>query len=313
MALTKVTNDLQDALAAAQPTITSTGLLTNFTSTGIDDNATSNAITIDSNQNVTLGVPNSVNLSGATTELTLGDTGNTDNDGFGISFVHNTTELNAYVLGQKSAMTLGTVGATPVNIVTNNASRLVIDGSGAVSCTDNLTANGVTIGASDVRSSSNVLTLGGTSERMRIHNSGVVTMPFQPSFAMTGSHPAGWFNTVGVLNFATTITNVGGHYSTATKRFTAPVAGVYSISATVLYSVNNGSGHTYIRKNLQPVVNIAHPSNSSTGEYNMSGHTVCIPLAVNDYVDVHLSTAYSSGNGLYVGGAYSSFSGFLIG
>ena len=34
-------------------------------------------------------MPNSVNLSGATTELTLGDTGNTDNDGFGISFVHN--------------------------------------------------------------------------------------------------------------------------------------------------------------------------------------------------------------------------------
>ena len=98
----------------------------------IVDGGNATAITIDSNENVTLGVPNSVNLSGATTELTLGDTGNTDNDGFGISFVHNTTELNAYVLGQKSAMTLGTAGATPLNIVTNNSARMVIDSSGRV-------------------------------------------------------------------------------------------------------------------------------------------------------------------------------------
>ena len=55
MALTKVNNDLQDALAAAQPTITSTGTLTNFTSTGIDDNATSNAITITSDEKVAIG------------------------------------------------------------------------------------------------------------------------------------------------------------------------------------------------------------------------------------------------------------------
>ena len=45
---------------------------------------------------------------------------------------------------------------------------------GSVSATGNITANGVTIGASDVRSSSNVLTLGGTSERLRIDSSGNV-------------------------------------------------------------------------------------------------------------------------------------------
>jgi len=56
MALTKVTNDLQDALAAAQPTITSTGTLTGFTSTGIDDNATSTAITITSDEKVGIGI-----------------------------------------------------------------------------------------------------------------------------------------------------------------------------------------------------------------------------------------------------------------
>jgi hypothetical protein len=45
---------------------------------------------------------------------------------------------------------------------------------GSVSATGNITANGVTIGASDVRSSSGVLTLGGTSEAVRIDSSGNV-------------------------------------------------------------------------------------------------------------------------------------------
>jgi hypothetical protein len=147
---------------------------------------------------------------------------------------------------------------------------------------------------------------------MIIKGSGPVTMPYQPAFAMTGSHGPGWINTVGVLNFATTITNIGSHYSTTTKRFTAPVAGVYSISATVLCSAASG-GHTYIRKNLQPVVNISHHSGSGTNEYNMAGHTVCIPLSVGDYVDVYLDTTYSGGSGIYVAGHYSSFSGFLVG
>jgi hypothetical protein len=56
MAITKVTNDLQDALAASQPTITSVGTLTGFTSTGIDDNATSTAMTITSDEKVGIGI-----------------------------------------------------------------------------------------------------------------------------------------------------------------------------------------------------------------------------------------------------------------
>jgi hypothetical protein len=46
---------------AAQPNITSVGTLTGFTSTGIDDNATSTAITIDSSENVGIGLTNQAN------------------------------------------------------------------------------------------------------------------------------------------------------------------------------------------------------------------------------------------------------------
>ena len=46
---------------AAQPNITSVGTLTGFTSTGIDDNATSTAITIDSSEQVGIGLTNQAN------------------------------------------------------------------------------------------------------------------------------------------------------------------------------------------------------------------------------------------------------------
>jgi len=54
------TGDVTLNIEAAQPTITSTGTLTNFTSTGIDDNATSTAITINSSGNVGIGLTNPV-------------------------------------------------------------------------------------------------------------------------------------------------------------------------------------------------------------------------------------------------------------
>ena len=164
-----------------------------------------------------------------------------------------------------------------------------------------------------IRSQGNMLfAAGGATERMRISSAGVVTMPYQPSFCMTGSVAGGWVNSIGVLNFATTVTNNGGHYNTSAKRFVAPVAGVYSISATVL-TQSSSSGHTYIRKNGSNYFDLSHQSAGNTNEYNQSGHTVCISLAVNDYVDVYLQQAYAGGAGLYVAGLYSSFSGYLIG
>ena len=71
---------------AAQPNITSVGTLTGFTSTGIDDNADATAITIDSSENVGIGVSPSykLHISGTSGSniLRVQDTGN--NAGLGI-------------------------------------------------------------------------------------------------------------------------------------------------------------------------------------------------------------------------------------
>jgi hypothetical protein len=66
-----------------------------------------------------------------------------------------------------------------------------------------------------------------SAERARINSSGIVTMPYQPAYRCVGvgggfALPAGKITSIPTAYF-----NRGGHYSAATQRFTAPVAGVY--------------------------------------------------------------------------------------
>ena len=85
---------------------------------------------IDSSGNLSLGTTSHVNLSGATVEFTIGTTGDTANDGGGISFAHNTSTLNGYLLGQKQSLSLATFSTTPILFLTNNTERMRIDSSG---------------------------------------------------------------------------------------------------------------------------------------------------------------------------------------
>ena len=64
-------------------------------------------MTIDASGNVQIGTSSHVNLSGSATELTIGVSGDTDNSGGGISFAHNGSTLNGYILGQKTSLGVG--------------------------------------------------------------------------------------------------------------------------------------------------------------------------------------------------------------
>ena len=74
-------------------------------------------------------------------------------------------------LGKLSNMITSTGSAVGI---AQSSPTFTLDVTGTGRFTGDLTANGVTIGASDIRSSSNVLTLGGTTERVRIDASGNV-------------------------------------------------------------------------------------------------------------------------------------------
>ena len=110
---------------------------------GDDGGSSVTALTLDMsdagaatfNSNVNVGGIGHVNLSGSTSEVSVGVTGDTDNSGGGVSFAHNTSTLNSYVLGQKASMTIGSAISTPLLFVTNNTERMRIDANGSTTFT----------------------------------------------------------------------------------------------------------------------------------------------------------------------------------
>ena len=81
-------------IEAAQPTITSLGTITSFTSTGIDDNATSTAITIDSSENIGIGISS----PGTLLDLQL-NSSNTNTAANAMFIRHNTSGTSAAGFG----------------------------------------------------------------------------------------------------------------------------------------------------------------------------------------------------------------------
>ena len=75
---------------------------------------------------------------------------------------------------------------------------------------------------------------------LKMDFAGRVTMPYQPSFyadvSSTTTFQGDVSNAVGIFNRATV--NIGNHYSTATGKFTAPVAGTYVFSVGAACSAN---------------------------------------------------------------------------
>ena len=160
---------------------------------------------------------------------------------------------------------------------------------------------------------------GGTTERMRIDASGRVTMPYQPCFmAQYTNNPnvtSGWktYNLgIGVASHARW--NVGGHYSTSTGRFTAPVTGYYQFDMS-LCAVYPAPQTNYLSVELW--VNGGRYAftgwNNKASGYYKEAETFVIPLNAGDYVEAGYESAQSFQALGGTGGWYTYFSGHLIG
>jgi hypothetical protein len=144
------------------------------------------------------------------------------------------------------------------------------------------------------------------TERMKIDASGRVLMPYQPSFI--AHYSPGTTNLAGPSTaiFSQTHVNRGGHYSTSTGRFTAPVSGVYQFN----YAVRSSTSQAYCRTRLYK--NSAAYSIMEAGHaYNGSSHyqySTMMYLAAGDYVNVHVDVGFTINID-----PYSQFSGYLVG
>jgi hypothetical protein len=140
------------------------------------------------------------------------------------------------------------------------------------------------------------------NHRMRIDSAGIVTMPNQPSFdAYTVSSSATFTNQVIEFNNISTH-NTGGHYSTSTYRFTAPVAGKYLFTYNVQKS-GTANTETQFQKNGAKLsdTHVHHTANGNHGSQSVVWY-----LSANDYVNVKILGGTISGD-------YSHFSGHLLG
>jgi hypothetical protein len=96
-------------------------------------------------------------------------------------------------------------------------------------------------------------------------------------------------------------------YNHTNGRFTAPIAGRYVFN---VWAMSNGATvlYTEFRKNGSRVYN-ATPYTGNVGSYGNIAGTIVINLAVNDYIDVNVSSgaAYGGGND------HNGFCGYMIG
>ena len=150
---------------------------------------------------------------------------------------------------------------------------------------------------------------GGTiPERMRIDNTGRVTMPYQPAFS---AHLSNHQSSVGTIIFdGTPRVNIGNNYSNSTGKFTAPIAGTYHFTFQGL-GQDAATANDYIMYvNSTRYTRIRTPASAGHESFYMSG---IVTLSVNDYVLIHQTT--NSTNYIYGDNTWkwTHFSGHLIG
>lgn len=153
----------------------------------------------------------------------------------------------------------------------------------------------------------------GFTERMRIDTAGRVTMPYQPAFNVYKNDGDNQSVVGATVVWNGTAQNIGGHYSTSTGRFTAPVAGTYFFTISVMTGSLGNYGLYQLRKNDGVVVlpsdgqwAQAYVSDTNDAIVSASG---TVYLSAGDFVSVFVASSYPN----FYWAGYNNFSGYLLG
>lgn len=134
---------------------------------------------------------------------------------------------------------------------------------------------------------------GSTTDGVLVDSSGRVTRPQQPVFYAVAtanfSHSNGRYSTLATWNANI---NRGSIFSTTTGKFTAPVGGVYLITAGLTFTggatdIGDGWGvRLWKNGSVFTNVEIAYSQGAEVGVEGHSNITIYMDLNTNDYVEV---------------------------
>ncbi len=239
MALTKVTNDLQDALAAAQPTITSVGTLTGLTVGG----------------NTTIQKDDALLFIKETDGTNIAAVGDHTGAGQGCVFLYNhggtaTTQLKADSASRIGhGLTVDGTTNTTLSIEGDTSAGSTFINFADGTATTKAQISGAKAGASGGRLTFSTNNSSGTStEAMRIDQVGRVTMPLQPAFQV---NPASVQSNIAVgvwvtVVLGTEVFDVGANF--ASNTFTAPVAGKYQLNLNMYWNNLDTASAYYVAR-----------------------------------------------------------------
>ena len=157
----------------------------------------------------------------------------------------------------------------------------------------------------------------GLTETMRLNAAGHLTIPYQPRFLAYGnsSSPQTTSGTFTWDTFTTHRFNVGSHFSTTTKAFTAPTAGCYAFGCNcridsgdigyfrIILSVNSSANDTEQGHSIRN-------ADTASGSFHSQSITALYELNAGDTVKVLVE---ANSDSTWVMHSESQFWGYMVG
>ena len=294
------------------------------------------ALNVISDKNVETGVDDKANY-----HLVLANPNNDTGEAIGLAFgiTDTTAKVGAAIIHERDAA--GSQGSMKFFTRPDNsgppAERLRITSSGQIGINQSNPARALTVNALGTGSSSRLVRLAtqdnntrfdfsfenannltiqnGSSDAaiLKLHTSGYVTTPAQPSFSAHSTNGTWDINNGDIFGWNHTRHNTGGHFNTSNHRFTAPVAGhyefaFYSIYNTDLNNSQNGAINMRINGSTVSKGGRCHFTKDGTSWDHVS-YSVVYYLNASDYVDI-VNDGGQTIN--YHGGSWSGFTGQLL-